>query len=102
MTAVTAPARNRSTFFRLLGFLRPYSLSLGISILLAFASQAGALAFPWLTRDVVNAIQAGKQHDVPLLIGIVLAVGVAKALATFGRRLISGNQALAVEMDLRS
>jgi ABC-type multidrug transport system fused ATPase/permease subunit len=102
MTGVTAPPRNRSTFFRLLGFLRPYKLSLGVSILLAFASQAGALAFPWLTRDVVNAIQAKKHHEVPLLIGIVLAVGVAKALSTFGRRLISGNQALAVEMDLRS
>jgi ABC-type multidrug transport system fused ATPase/permease subunit len=102
MTGVTAPPRNRSTFFRLLGFLRPYKLSLGVSILLAFASQAGALAFPWLTRDVVNAIQAKKHHEVPLLIGIVLAVGIAKALSTFGRRLISGNQALAVEMDLRS
>jgi ABC-type multidrug transport system fused ATPase/permease subunit len=102
MTGVTAPPRNRSMFFRLLGFLRPYKLSLGVSILLAFASQAGALAFPWLTRDVVNAIQAKKHHEVPLLIGIVLAVGIAKALSTFGRRLISGNQALAVEMDLRS
>ena len=102
MPGVTAPARNRTTFVRLLAFLRPYKLSLAVSVFLAFASQAGALAFPWLTRDVVKAIQAGKRHELPLLIGIVLAVGVAKALSTFGRRLISGNQALGVEMDLRS
>src|SRR6266404_6548708 len=102
MMGVTAPPRNRSTFVRLLGFLRPYKLSLTISVFLAFASQAGALSFPWLTRDVVKAIQANKRHELPLLLGIVLAVGVAKALSTFGRRLISGDQALGVEMDLRS
>src|SRR5581483_5129988 len=34
--------------------------------------------------------------------GVVVAVGVAKALATVGRRLISGNQALGVELDLRN
>src|SRR5581483_11656689 len=34
--------------------------------------------------------------------GVVVAVGVAKALATVGRQLISGNQALGVELDLRN
>jgi ABC-type multidrug transport system fused ATPase/permease subunit len=98
----TGAPRNRRTFVRLLGFLRPYKLSLSVSLLLAFASQAGALTFPWLTGSVVHAIQLGERHRLPLLIGIVLAVGVARALATFGRRLISGEQALGVEMDLRS
>ncbi len=98
----TGTPRNRRTFVRLLGFLRPYKLSLSVSILLAFASQAGALTFPWLTGSVVHAIQLGERHRLPLLIGIVLAVGVARAIATFGRRLISGDQALGVEMDLRS
>jgi ATP-binding cassette, subfamily B, bacterial len=101
MTGTEAP-RHGKTFIRLLGFLAPYKLSLTVSILLAFASQAGALSFVWLTGDVVKAINAGKRHELQLLIWIVLAVGIAKALATFGRRLISGNQALGVEMDLRS
>src|SRR5581483_5640269 len=96
-----AEPRNARTFVRLLGFLRPYKLSLVVSVLLAFASQAGSLTFPWLTGDVVHAIQAGERHRLPLLIGVVVAVGVAKALATVGRRLISGNQALGVELDLR-
>jgi ABC-type multidrug transport system fused ATPase/permease subunit len=87
---------------RLLGFLRPYKMSLGISLLLAFASQAGTLTFPWLTGSVVDAIRRDERHRLPVLIGVVLAVGIAKAVSTVGRRLISGNQALGVEMDLRN
>jgi ABC-type multidrug transport system fused ATPase/permease subunit len=101
MTGTEAP-RHSKTAVRLLGFLAPYKLSLIVSLLLAFASQAGALSFPWLTGSVVRAIQAGHRHELPLLIGVVLAVGVAKAVATVGRRLLSGNQALGVEMDLRA
>ncbi len=92
----------RATFWRLLGFLRPYKVSLFVSIGLAFVSQVGSLAFPLLTRDVVTAIENDDQSAVPRLIGIVLAIGVVKALATVGRRLISGNQALGVELDLRN
>jgi ATP-binding cassette subfamily B protein len=99
---MTGAPRNRRTFVRLLGFLRPYKTSLAVSVLLAFASQAGTLSFPWFTGSVISAIQRGERHRLPLLIGIVLAVGVAKAVSTVGRRLISGNQALGVEMDLRS
>jgi ABC-type multidrug transport system fused ATPase/permease subunit len=98
----TGTPRNSKTFVRLLGFLRPYKFSLVVSLLLAFASQAGALSFVWLTGSVVDAIKLGDRHRLDLLIGVVLAVGVAKAVSTFGRRLISGNQALGVEMDLRS
>jgi ATP-binding cassette subfamily B protein len=99
--ATGAPS-NRTTFVRLLGFLGPYRLSLLVSLLLAFASQAGSLSFPWLTGSVVDAIRRDERHRLPALIGVVLAVGVAKALCTVGRRLISGNQALGVEMDLRT
>ncbi len=93
---------HRATFWRLLTFLAPYKLTLFVSLGLAFASQAGSLAFPWLTRDVVKAVQHDERSRLPLLIGIVLAVGAAKALATVGRRLISGIQALGVELDLRN
>jgi ABC-type multidrug transport system fused ATPase/permease subunit len=99
---VTAAPRNRKTFVRLLGFLRPYKVALVVSVLLAFAAQAGTLSFVWLTGSVVTAIQRDDRPAIVLLIGVVLAVGIAKALATVGRRLISGDQALGVEMDLRS
>ncbi len=99
---VPATPLKRATFWRLLAFLAPYRGMVGVSVALAFASQAGSLAFPWLTGDVIGAIQHHERGRLPLLIGIVLAVGAAKALATVGRRLISGNQALAVELDLRN
>jgi ABC-type multidrug transport system fused ATPase/permease subunit len=94
--------RNRATFWRLLRFLAPYRISLAVSVVLAFASQSGSLAFPWLTGDVVSAISAGHRAALPRLIAVVLVVGAAKALATVGRRLISGRQALGVELDLRN
>ena len=98
---MTSP-RYRTTFWRLLRFLSPYKLTLAASVGLAFASQAGSLAFPWLTRDVVNAVKSHHRGQLPLLIGIVLAVGVAKAVCMVGRRLISGKQALGVEIDMRN
>jgi ABC-type multidrug transport system fused ATPase/permease subunit len=102
--AETVPAEGakyRSTFWRLLTFLAPYKVSLYVSIGLAVVSQAGSLAFPYLTAKVINAIEENDRSAVPELIGIVLAVGVVKALCTLVRRLISGRQALGVELDLR-
>ena len=93
---------HRSTFWRLLGFLAPYKATLVISLVLAVFAQGGSLAFPWLTKDVVAAINAHHRSQLPTLIGIVLAVGLVKALCTVGRRLISGKQALAVELDMRN
>ena len=98
----TAAPSYRSTFVRLAGFLKPYKLSLGASVVLAVGAQLGSLAFPWLTGSVVNAIGDGEQDRLPLLIGIVLLVGIVKAACTVGRRLISGDQALGVDMDLRT
>jgi ATP-binding cassette, subfamily B, bacterial len=100
---VTAPApRYRSTFFRLIGFMRPYKWSLGVSLVLAVVAQAGTLAFPWLTGEVVTAITNGNRSELRPLIATVVAVGIVKAAATLGRRLISGNQALSIELDLRN
>jgi ATP-binding cassette subfamily B protein len=100
---VKTPApSNRRTFVRLLGFLAPYRISVAASVLLAVGAQAGSLAFPWLTGSVVDAIKADARDRLPVLIGIVAAVGIVKAACTVGRRLISGEQALGVEMDMRT
>jgi len=98
----TSAPSYRSTFVRLLGFLAPYRLSLAASVVLAVGAQLGSLAFPWLTGSVVNAIGDDERSHLPFLIGIVIAVGVVKAACTVGRRLISGDQALGVDMDLRT
>jgi ATP-binding cassette subfamily B protein len=92
-----------TTFFRLLGFLRPYRWSLWISVLLAAGSQAAQVATAFLTGAAVGS--AVTHHDHRMLWMIVLAIvliGISRALLMAGRRLISGRQALGVEFDLRN
>jgi ATP-binding cassette subfamily B protein len=62
----------------------------------------GSLAFPALTGAVAKAIGDDNKQLVPELIGVVLLVGVVKAVAMVFRRLISGKQALGVELDMRN
>ena len=93
-----APApRYRTTFLRLLGFLRPYKGSMIVSIVLAIGSQAAALVAILLTRSVVAALHHNELHRLPWLVVVVVALGVARALMMSGRRLIAGKQALLVE-----
>src|SRR5579862_8075751 len=94
--------RYRATFARLLRFLWPYRVSLAVSVILAIGSQAAALALPWLSGSVVGAINDGDRHRLRLLIALVVGVGLARAVMMVGRRLISGRQALAVELDMRN
>src|SRR3954453_5697978 len=91
----------RNTFWRLIGFLRPYRTSMIVSIVLAAGSPASAIVAIFLTKDVVGAVQRGDHNAVWQLVGLIVAVGLARALMMLGRRLISGNQALSVEMDMR-
>lgn len=100
---MTEPAPYRTTFFRLLGFLRPYRFSLVVSIVLACASQAAAIALIWLTGGIVNkAIEPKDSDKLWTYVWLIVGVGALKAAMMVGRRLISGKQALAVEMDMRN
>jgi ATP-binding cassette subfamily B protein len=94
--------RNARTFVRLLGFLGSYRLSLVASIVLAVGYQAAGLVATYLTGSVAAAVEAGERHRLPLLVVINLALGVVRAAMMAGRRLISGYQALGVEMDMRN
>ena len=90
------------TFVRLLGFLRPYRWSLALSIVLAVASQAAAVAIAFLTGDALeSAVQAQSRSQLWTIALAILLVGAARAVFMAGRRLISGRQALAVEYDMR-
>jgi len=93
--------RYRTTFVRLVGFLRPYKISMLVSVLLAVGSQAAALVATFLTGSVAAALVHHERHRLPWLVGEVLALGAARAVMMAGRRLIAGKQALAVEMDMR-
>jgi ATP-binding cassette subfamily B protein len=94
--------RYRQTFARLLGFLRPYKVSLIVSIVLAVGSQVAQLALIWITKHVIDdALRPSDRHKLWLFVGAIVALGLARAVLMAGRRLISGRQALAVEMDMR-
>jgi len=99
---VTEGPRYRTTFVRLLGFLRPYKGSLIVSLVLAIGSQAASLIAIVLTGSVAAALVGRHEGRLPWLVAAVVGLGAVRALMMAGRRLIAGNQALGVEMDLRT
>ncbi len=94
----------RATFVRLLGFLRPYRVGLLVSIVLAVGSQAAQIALVWLTgRGVIDqALIRHDTHRLWVVVGLIAVIGLVRAALMAGRRLLSGKQALDVEMDMRS
>src|SRR3954468_6193751 len=94
----------RATFRRLLGFLRPYRTGLIISICLAVGSQAAQIALVWGTGgDAIDGALLG--HDTQRLwwtVAAIIGLGILRAGLMATRRLLSGQIALDVEMDMRS
>src|SRR3989440_4205493 len=92
----------RRTFARLLGFLKPYKVSLAVSTALAVGYQGAQIALVWVTKHVIDsALQPHDAHKLWLFVWAIVVLGAVRAVLMFGRRMISGKQALAVEMDLR-
>jgi ATP-binding cassette subfamily B protein len=89
------------TFWRLLGFLRPFRSGVIWSLVLAGAATGGTVAIPALTGAAVDAIQRSDESDLRRL-GILIAVaGVARWILSVARRLIAGRVSLGVEVLLR-
>jgi ABC-type multidrug transport system fused ATPase/permease subunit len=94
---------HRTTFRRLLGFLRPYKWSLVVSSLLAIGSQLAAIAITFLIRAAINGpLTDGSLDGLWLIVALVLGIGLVKSALMLGRRLIAGRQALGVEFDIRN
>ena len=90
-----------STFWRLLGFLRPFRVGVAWSLLLAGAATGGTIAIPALTGAAVDAIQRGDRGDLRLL-GLAIAVaGLVRWVLSVARRLVAGRVSLGVELLLR-
>jgi ATP-binding cassette subfamily B protein len=100
---VAEPIPYRRTFARLLGFLKPYKVSLIVSIVLACGSQAAQIALVWVVGGVINkAIVPHDRQQLTVYVWTIVGLGVLKAGLMVGRRLISGRQALGVELDMRN
>ena len=90
------------TFFRLLGFLRPYRTGVLWSLGLAALSIGGTVAIPWLTGRAITQIQDGDRSGLELVALAIGAAGLLRLVLTVARRLVAGRVSLAVEFDLRN
>jgi ATP-binding cassette subfamily B protein len=104
-----------ATFYRLLGFLRPYKRGLTISWLLASAAMVMTVAIPRLTGSAVDALQSGAQHNQKhqivardhdrhtlfVLALVILGAVLVRWVLTYFRRMIAGRLSLGIEYDLR-
>jgi ABC-type multidrug transport system fused ATPase/permease subunit len=104
-----------ATFYRLLGFLRPYRRGLTISWMLASLAMVMTVALPVLTGRAVEAISHGahaaehhqtgaRTHDRHTLLTLALAILALVLLrwgAMYWRRMVAGRVSLGVEYDLR-
>jgi ATP-binding cassette subfamily B protein len=91
-----------STFWRLLGFLRPYRKGVIWSFVLAFGALGGTVLIPFLTGLAINAVRAHNHHELIVLAAIITAAGLVRLVLSVLRRLIAGKVSLGVELDLRN
>ena len=104
-----------STFYRLLGFLRPYKRGLAISWILASAAMVMTVLLPGLTGAAVEAINKGASHaahhqsalrnedreKLALIAAAILGAALVRWGLTYWRRMIAGRVSLGIEYDLR-
>ncbi|HEY2259052.1 MAG TPA: ABC transporter ATP-binding protein, partial [Solirubrobacteraceae bacterium] len=91
-----------STFWRLLGFLRPYRKGVILSFGLAFGALVGTVLIPYLTGLAINAIRDHDHHELIVLALAITGAGLLRLVLSVYRRLIAGKVSLGVEVDLRN
>jgi ABC-type multidrug transport system fused ATPase/permease subunit len=101
-----------TTFYRLLGFLRPYKRGMIISWTLASLAMVMTVALPALTGRAVQIIstapqhhhgaaQASARHELMLIAGAIALIALARWGFMYWRRMVAGRLSLGVEYDLR-
>jgi ABC-type multidrug transport system fused ATPase/permease subunit len=90
-----------ATFWRLLGFLRPYRGGVIASFVLAAAAMGAGVLIPYLVGRTVNDLRDGGANLWPLAITVAGAGLLRLAFSVF-RRLVAGRVSLGVEYDLRN
>jgi len=89
------------TFWRLLGFLRPYRRGVAASLVLAAAAMGTGVAIPFLIGHTVDDIDKGGDSLTTLAI-VLVAAGVLRLAFSVVRRLVAGRVSLGVEFNLRN
>jgi ATP-binding cassette subfamily B protein len=91
-----------STFWRLLGFLRPYRRGVVWSFALAFGAMGATVLIPWLTGRAIDAVRSHHRHALVMWALAITAAGVVRLALSVARRLVAGRVSLGVELDLRN
>ena len=89
------------TFWRLLGFLRPYRGGVIVSFVLAAAAMGVGVLVPYLVGRTIDDIRAGGPDLRPLALAVI-AAGLLRLVFSVARRLVAGRVSLGVEYDLRN
>jgi ABC-type multidrug transport system fused ATPase/permease subunit len=89
------------TFWRLLGFLRPYRAGVISSFALAAAAMGTGVLIPYLIGRTVDEIGGDGADLWPLALGVAGA-GLLRLAFSVVRRLVAGRVSLGVEYDLRN
>ncbi len=89
------------TFWRLLGFLRPYRGAVLVSFALAAVAIGTAVLIPFLVGQTVDEISGDGDDLWPLALAVV-AAGVLRLGFSVARRIVAGRVSLGVEYDLRN
>jgi ABC-type multidrug transport system fused ATPase/permease subunit len=90
-----------NTFWRLLGFLRPYRRGVILSLLLAAGAMGAGVLIPLLVGKTIDEITA-HNPDLWPFVGLILGAGLIRLVLSVFRRLIAGRVSLGVEFDLRN
>jgi ABC-type multidrug transport system fused ATPase/permease subunit len=100
-----------TTFYRLLGFLRPYKRGMIISWALASLAMVMTVALPLLTGRAVEIISTGPHHhaaarssahhELTLIAGAIALLVLMRWGFMYWRRMVAGRLSLGVEYDLR-
>jgi ABC-type multidrug transport system fused ATPase/permease subunit len=90
-----------NTFWRLLGFLRPYRGGVAVSFALAAAAMGTGVLIPLLVGRTVDEIDQGGVDLWPLALAVA-AAGLLRLVFSVSRRLVAGRVSLGVEYDLRN
>ncbi|MEA2400160.1 MAG: ATP-binding cassette, subfamily bacterial [Thermoleophilaceae bacterium] len=89
------------TFWRLLGFLRPYRGAVLVSFALAAVAMGTAVLIPYLVGRTVDEIRGDGADLWPLAL-VMVAAGVLRLAFSVARRIVAGQVSLGVEYDLRN
>ena len=89
------------TFWRLLGFLRPYRRAVLVSLGLAAVAMGTGVLIPFLVGRTVDEIRGDGADLWPLAVAVV-AAGVLRLAFSVSRRIVAGQVSLGVEYDLRN